>query len=95
MEVRSAASSDQADEILRDLRALKAEMADLRLEVRTLLDKMSHHIDWVDSVYASVRNPLNYLRSRLSGLAGGSDEIALPTSSGATIGMAPHSADQP
>lgn len=95
MEVRSAASSDQTDEILRDLRALKVEMADLRLEVRALLDKMSHHIDWVDSVYASVRNPLNYLRSRLSGLAGGSDEIALPTSSGATIGMAPHSADQP
>lgn len=92
--------------IQRDIASMHAELKEFRDELKVMMSlvtsshhKMNQHVDFVENVYSSVRHPLNFVKRRIDSLMGNSPttlpqlESHLATTSGNTIGIAPHNAD--
>lgn len=70
------------NKLLLEIQALRTEVKELTELVRkncTVSEKMSHHIDFVENVYSTVRQPLNYVKQRFNSLTGGLTSGELPS----------------
>lgn len=54
------------DDILEELKCIRASN-----------EKLSNHIDFVDTTYESLRAPLDYIKSKFSYLGGGSSPLPI------------------
>jgi hypothetical protein len=76
---------DDIKALRKEIRKMRKEIKEMRAEMRTFVEivskshaKMDQHVDFVESIYSSVRHPLNYVKNRIEQFMGKQQSPCLP-----------------